>query len=198
VIRCSLILKGGAFVANLMEKSAGAGLLPVTIGAFVLSEPEMVQITSIMPFYGQEEALSAVLTDAYGAAFPKPNRTTGRNGTRMVWSGRGQAFLIGAAPVAGLTRYAALSDQSDAWAALRLSGTGVEDVLARLTPLDLNPGVFKRGHTARSQLLHMMASFTRLKANEFEIMVMRSMAGTAVHDLQTAMKGVTARLALPI
>jgi hypothetical protein len=46
-----------------MEKSAGAGLLPVTIGAFVLSEPEMVQITSIMPFYGQEEALSAVLTD---------------------------------------------------------------------------------------------------------------------------------------
>jgi sarcosine oxidase gamma subunit len=43
-----------------------------------------------------------------------------------------------------------------------------------------------------------MASFTRLKANEFEIMVMRSMAGTAVHDLQTAMKGVTARLALPI
>ena len=46
-----------------------------------------------------------------------------------VWTGRGQAFLIGAEPPDGLAGIAALTDQSDAWVVLRLAGPALEDVL---------------------------------------------------------------------
>ena len=79
---------------------------------------------------------------------------------------------------------------------LRLEGAGVEEVLARLTPLDLNPGMFKRGHAARSLLGHMNMVIARVGAEAFEIMVFRSMTKTAVHELEEAMKSIAARAAL--
>ena len=86
-----------------------------------------------------------------------------------------------------------MTDQSDGWAVMRLEGAGARDVLARLCPLDLRAPVFKRGHTARSLLGHMNASITRVGVNAFEIMVFRSMANTAVHELNEAMKSVAAQ-----
>jgi heterotetrameric sarcosine oxidase gamma subunit len=74
-----------------------------------------------------------------------------------------------------------------------LKGAGAVDVLARLVPLDLREGHFKRGHTARSQVMHMQASVTRLASDEFMIMVFRSMAGTLVHDMKQAMAAVASR-----
>jgi len=104
--------------------------------------------------------------------------------------------VVGKAVDASVARHAALTDQSDAWAVFSLQGHGVEDVLARLTPLDLNRAVFKRGHAARSLLGHMSAVILRTGENTFEIMVFRSMARTAVHELETAMRAVAARDAL--
>jgi len=37
----------------------------------------------------------------------------------------------------------AVVDQSDGWAALRVTGAGAVDVLARLVPVDLRPQVFR-------------------------------------------------------
>ena len=39
---------------------------------------------------------------------------------------------------------AAVTDQSDAWAGLRLAGDAAREVLARLVPLDLGPGLSRR------------------------------------------------------
>ena len=103
-------------------------------------------------------------------------------------------MLIGPEPDASLGEYAALTDQSDGWAVVRLEGKGAGDVLARLVPLDLRPASFKRGHSARTDLAHMMASLTKVGENAFQIMVFRSMARTLVHDLKTAMEGVAARV----
>ena len=94
---------------------------------------------------------------------------------------------------AELVAEGALTDQSDAWAVLRLSGAASEDVLARLVPVDLRGSKFKRGHTARSQLQHMMVSVTRTGTTAFDIMVMRSFAATADHELSVAMKFVASR-----
>ena len=88
---------------------------------------------------------------------------------------------------------AALTDQSDGWAVIRLTGAGCEAVLARLVAVDLRPGHFRRGHTLRTLLFHAPASLTRIGAHGFEIMVFRSMAASAVHELGVAMKSVAAR-----
>ena len=183
-------------MVKLVEKTPADGLLPIEINGLKLSEAVPDAITAIMPYDGQESAASDLLNATAGMAFPGPNRSTGGQGARAVWTGRGQAMVLGGPVDSSLARHAALSDQSDAWAVLRLEGQGVEDVLARLTPLDLNPGVFKRGHAARSLLGHMTAVYVKTASDAFEIMVFRSMARSAVHELETVMKGVAARAAL--
>lgn len=180
-------------MADLIAKSPCAGLLPVSHGAVTLSELDMTTLTSLAPFKGQEEALSAALKAAHGMEFPAINRATGKEGARAVWFGQGQAMLIGPAPDAALGKHAAVTDQSDAWALVRLEGEGSEDVLARLVPVDMRRVAFKRGHTARTQLQHMMVSVTRTGDNAFLILAFRSMAKTLVHDLETAMRGVAGR-----
>ena len=84
-------------------------------------------------------------------------------------------------------------DQSDSWAVVRLQGDLAAEVLSRLTPLDLRPSVFKRGHTARSSLQHMNVSISCVGAQAFEIMAFRSMAQTLVDDLKTAMLSMAAQ-----
>ncbi|GAA6199174.1 sarcosine oxidase subunit gamma [Aquicoccus sp. SU-CL01552] len=180
-------------MAELVAKSPCAGLLPLEIGAVKLTEEDLGAVTALLPYKGREKSLSQALQAAHGMAFPAPNRATGKAGARAVWMGREQAFLMGPAADPGLAEHAALSDQSDAWAAVRLEGAGAEEVLARLVPVDLRGAVFTRGHTARSQVAHMPGSVTRVGERAFLILVFRSMAVTLVHDLKTAMEAVAAR-----
>ena len=177
-------------MAKLIAKSPCAWLLPKTIGAVDLTEVEPSHITLIAPLKGQTKAVSEALKSALGLACPAPNRTSG-TGARAVWCAMGQALLIGA-PCPVLTG-AACVDQTDSWAIVRIDGVDAAAVLARLTPIDLRPSQFKRGHTARTLIGHMTGSITRLGANSFEVMVMRSMADTLVHELEQAAKNIAAR-----
>ncbi len=191
-------------MADLIETSASAGLLPVTIGNVTLQDVAPGAIASVAPLSGAEKSTSAALKKHCGAAFPAAGRVAGgAGGLRAIWSGRGQALVMAEAPgdLAGelailLKGKAAVTDQSDAWTTLALQGRDVRRVLARLTPLDLRPATFGRGQTARSTLVHMMAVITCTAADRFEIMVMRSMTQSAVHDITRAMQGLAARAAL--
>src|SRR6056297_542445 len=122
-----------------------------------------------------------------------PERMTGRKGARAMWFGREMALLIGPEPDPGLAAHAALVDQSDAWAVLVLEGSGAVDVLARLCPLDLRDQVFKRGHVARTKVAPMAGAIARMGDENWRIMVFRSMAGTLIHEVETAMRRVAAR-----
>jgi sarcosine oxidase subunit gamma len=180
-------------VAELIAKTPCEGVLPLNIGALSLTEAKPGAMTSVAPFNGQAEALDKALQAAYGCGFPAPNQSLARGKVRIRWFGRGLALLSGAEPAAELAGLAALTDQSDAWAVVRLEGPGAGDVLARLVPVDLRPAAFPEGATVRSELAHMAASVTRTGAAAFEIMVFRSMAATLVHDLKSAMEAVVAR-----
>ncbi|MFU8882792.1 MAG: sarcosine oxidase subunit gamma [Rhodobacterales bacterium] len=184
---------------TLAAVSPCAGLLPLQIGALTLSEVDPGHLTALAPYHGKAEALGTALKAAHGMALPAANRmtskdgTTGKDGAFALWFGRAHILLMGPAPDPALAEHAALTDISDAWAVVRLDGAGAADVLARLTPIDLRPGQFKPGHTARTELMHMHAAITRLADTTFQIMVFRSMARTLAHDLGAAMQGVAAR-----
>ncbi len=179
-------------MGELKTVTACAGLLPLTMGKATLAETDAGHLTSLSPFGDGSEFLTA-LEKAHGIAMPKPNRSTGKDGARCIWFGRGEILLIGPAPDATLAKHAAVVDLSDAYACVELSGAAAVDVLARLVPVDLRASAFKRGHTLRSQLMHMSASITRTGADKFQIMVFRSMAHTLVHDLKQAMAAVASR-----
>ncbi len=180
-------------MVKLSANTPCAGLLPIAAGTCKLSEVVPVSMALLSPYKDKEKQLGEALKAAHGMAFPAPNRSTGKAGARCVWFGHGQGMLTGPAPDKSLARYAAVVDQSDGWAVVRLEGGGAVDVLARLTSLDLRDSQFKRGQTARSELHHMMVSITRVGNHAFEIMAFRSMAKTLVHDLHGAMVSVAAQ-----
>ena len=178
---------------KLVAKSPCEGLLPLSVGAVTLSEEDPGPIHSVSPFKGKRKIVSDALKAAHGMVYPSVNRATGKAGARAVWFGTAHAMLMGPIPDAALSQNAAIVDQSDTWVVVRIKGDGVEDVLARLVPVDLRGKQFKRGQTARTLLLHLTASITRVGENAFQIMVFRSMAETLVHDLKRAMEGVALR-----
>jgi sarcosine oxidase subunit gamma len=180
-------------VPELIAKSALEGQEPLHLGAVTLAEAVVGPITSVAVFPGAAKAVAKGMK-GLGLTFPAPNTFVDKKGVRLIWTGRDQAFLIGVEPPA--LEGAAVTDQSDGWAVLVVSGVGAVDVLARLVPLDMRLPAFPVGRAVRSGLNHMNAVILRTGDYAFEVMVFRSMARTAWHEIEAAMQAVAARQAL--
>ncbi|MDJ1007966.1 MAG: sarcosine oxidase subunit gamma family protein [Paracoccaceae bacterium] len=178
-------------MARLIAKGPFDGVLPLEEGAVRVSAVDPGPITFVRPLHGQDEAVSAALEKATGAALPAPGTVATGRSARALWCGPGAALVLGAA-VEDLPG-AAIVDQSDGWAVARVEGADASAVLARLTPLDLRPAGFGAGQTARTLLGHMTAQITPVGENAFEVMVFRSMAESFVHELRRAMGFVAGR-----
>lgn len=179
-----LELKALPAFGSAYEKSAGTATL--------IGIAETGALTSLAPYKGKTDALSAVLKSKHGISFPMANRAETTGGGRILWFGHNMALLMGPVPDAALSEHAALTDQSDAWTCLQLSGAGAEAVLARLAPVDLRLVNFPVGATARTLLEHVNASVTREAEDCFLILVFRSMTGTVIHEIERAMENVAA------
>lgn len=162
-------------------------------GGVVLTEAQIDQAFSVAPFRGKTAAVDAALRKACGLGFPPPNTALAAGAVRAVWSGRGRAIVIGTALPAAIHRIAAVTAQGDGIAALRVEGEAAVDVLARLVPVDLRPARFPPGTTVRTFVGHMAAQVTCLGPDLFEIMVMRSMGHTLVHEIRATAAMVAAR-----
>lgn len=180
-------------MANLTAKSAFNDLLPINAGSVTLSEVTYQAITWVAPFKGKTDVVSKALIKQIGAAFPEPNRITGPD-AQMAWTGSGQAMVLG--PDLKPLKGAAMSDQTGAWASCAIEGTNAAAVLARLVPIDLRDDALKVGHCARTLLGHMNCVLMRVGTHRYEIMVFRSMAATAAHEIERAMGMVAARAKL--
>ncbi len=167
----------------------------LTLGSATLAELPLAPITSIAVFPSGAKAVDKGLK-TLGLTMPAPNSVLEKDGVRIVWTGRDQAFLIGVAPPA--MEGAALTDQSDGWSVLSLTGASAVDVLSRHLPTDLRLGAFPVGQVLRTQLNHMNAVVLRLDEAAFQIMVFRSMARTAWHEMEDAMHMVAARSGVKI
>lgn len=179
---------------ELIAKTALAGRAPVTRGETTLSEVDLGQIGSIALFPGQEKAANKALKP-FGFTFPAPNSWVASADAMLVWTGRAQAFLIGAA-LPDLAGIAAVTDQSGGWTALRVTGPAGPDALMRYVPLDLRLVAFPAGRAVRAPLYHMQAVLWRDDADSLTVLVFRSMARTAWHEIDEALKTLAARALL--
>ena len=179
-------------MADLQATEAVSGL-PVTEGTVTLSLMDPSPVTSVAPYPGADtnSALAPL-----GVRFPAPGEVSEHGGARLAWAGREMAFLMGAPAPDGLAARAALTDQSDGWVWVHLSGADARDVLARLMPLDVRDTGLPVGGVARSLLGHMQAMILRPAPDAYEIAVFRAMAGTLAHEVTEAMRSVAARAAL--
>jgi heterotetrameric sarcosine oxidase gamma subunit len=177
-----MMKRGASFVAELIAKSALSGR-SLTLGGTTLAEVDLGPITSVACFPGKLAAVRAAL-----GGFPAP----GSHGDGLCWTGPEQAFLIGR-PAPDLAGLAATTDQTGGWTALRLSGPLAADALMRLVPLDLRR--FGAGQAARAPLGHMQMVLMG-QGDGFVLLVFRSMARTAWHEIEAALKMLAARQAM--
>jgi len=132
--------------------------------------------------------LARAVQGRLGIVLPEMPRAAQAAAHDLVWAGPGQWLLRtasrdGFAGLLGeLSAHAAVSDQSDARAAVRLSGPRVRDVLAKGVMLDLHPTAFAVGDAALTSVAYVGVHLWRLAdgpdGSVFEIMVARSMAGS--------------------
>lgn len=177
---------------DLIAKSALAGHASLTRADTTLAEGTAGPITSIAPYPGRKPQVGALLAPL-GLSFPEPNTVVAHGAARLLWTGREMAFLIGADAPPTLADHAALTDQTDGWAILTLTGPMAEAALMRPVPLDLRLPAFPMGRTTRAPLNHMQAILTRTAPEAFEVMVFRSMARTAWAELAEALEVLEAR-----
>ncbi len=203
-------------MADLAAVSVFETLLPIERGGLRLTDVAPRRITRISPRRGREAAVETALKKAFSVSLPGPGQAFASGAVRLWWHDEGGVLLIGpdAPPLAAADAIAV--DVSDAWGLIRLAGPAgnredggngrgngseyrdgaraVQAVLSRLAPLDLRPHAFAPGHTARSLLHNIPAQFTRCADGAFEILVPRSMAGSAVAALSDAIGRWLARM----
>lgn len=151
-------------------------------------------ITSIAPFVGQLEAVNAVLK-LHRIKLPKVGDVSQGKNLSILWAGHDQWLALGAPDMffENLQGIAALTDQSDAWMTLHLSGDDAASIMARLTPVDLSG--LSVGECARSEYAH-MPSILLPVPDGYKIMVSRSFAQTAIDKTVEAMRRLAAQRAL--
>ncbi len=178
-------------MADLTATPATAGRdLPIRTGETVLSALPPGPRWSLAPFRGR----TATVAEALGG-LPAPGAVRHLpEGGRVIWAGLDLWLVEGPRPT---TADAAVTDQTDAWAGLRLEGAGARATLARLLPIDLDPKVLPDDRALRS-VLHHTPCLLVTAAGGFDLMVPRSYTRTTVHHLTTAMSSVAAAEALRV
>lgn len=80
-----------------------------------------------------------------------------------------------------------LTDQSDGWACLRLSGPDCRAILERLVMVDITPGAFPPGSALARTMIHHMGAIVLAEANgDFLLLSASSSAGLFWHAIEEA------------
>jgi heterotetrameric sarcosine oxidase gamma subunit len=135
--------------------------------------------------------------DALGAVVPtSPARIAGGEGISLIGTGAGTwlAYRDGPPPFweeelrERLEGLASVSDQSSAYAIVRISGLRARTILQRGAPIDLDPIVFRTGAAATTVISHIGAIIWQVDEQPtYEVATFRSYADSFRHWLdQTA------------
>jgi sarcosine oxidase subunit gamma len=117
----------------------------------VIAERPDLAVAQLAVFHGKTDEVAAAIREIAGIELPNGPKRATANGLSLIGIGPGQYLAVAEgdlakellARIAGaLVGLAAVVDQSDAKAILRLSGPHARDVLAKGCSVDLHPRVF--------------------------------------------------------
>ncbi len=187
---------------RLVALSPLAGFSLEAEGAQCREEPGYA-IASVTASRGSGKKLSTAMTSAFGVALPDPGKAVAigdgkgkHKGDMMVSSARDQVFICRhQSPEAHLAQVtkacghvASITDQSDAWARISLTGPACPMIMERLCSVDTRLAVFPPGSVARTQIEHMGVIIIRQNASaamkhHFVLLTPRSSAHDLAHAL---------------
>jgi len=185
-------LKAGSPFAELLH--------PVGIGSGVtVSDRDGMGLASVMALKGQRALVAERLMTSYGFIAPKgPGRSAagevaivGIGPDRWLATKSGAANALAEDLARLLDGIAAVTDQSDGYAVLRLQGPALRQVLAKGVAIDLHPEAFPVNGAAVTAIAHIGVTLWRLDdaadgSPVFEIALFRSMASSFMHWLESS------------
>jgi sarcosine oxidase subunit gamma len=154
-----------------------------------------LQMATVICYKGKRAELSAKLMDKYRLLLPDGPRRAA-NGTAALLGLGPRTFLFQREAgsflepelALALGDTAAITDQSDGYAVLRLSGPGVRAVLEKCVSIDLHERVFSPGSVASTSCAHLGVILWRLDDEAglavFEMAVFRSFARSLWHFIE--------------
>jgi methylglutamate dehydrogenase subunit D len=187
-------------IGALAPRSAFAGVrLPADSETVVAVDRSGIELTAVLAHRQHLAELTRRVRARYALELPhRPRRVasgalaflgTGPGSWLAIREAGGDALLPSlAAVVSGL---ASVSDQSDAWGVLRLTGPRLHEALIKLVPIDLDAQVFTCGCVASTVAAATIAvTLWRLEDAygwpSFECAVPRSLAASFAHALREA------------
>ena len=177
------------------------GLLPVSAtGCGVIAiDRDGLGLATVLVRKGRAGALSQRVRELFGIELPQGPRHvaggdhafagTGPGAWLAIRESGGNAFASSLQDA--LHDLASVSDQSDGYAVLRLTGPKLRDTLAKIVPIDVHPRGFTPGDVASTVVSHMGVTLWRLQDSGdgspvFELAVFRSLAVSLWHALSEA------------
>ncbi len=133
-------------------------------------------IFSVLAHRGQEVAVRDTL-----ASVPAVDVRDCAPGEWLVVSTRSAATVVENA-LAGIAG-AAIVDQSDGRALLRISGPSVRRILAKCTAVDLHADVFGLDQSTNAMCCHVAVNLARTGSDAFEIVAPRSFCGSLFEEI---------------
>ena len=174
--------------------SAAFDALPTTSSegdGVVVQDRDGLGLATVLLRRGQSAAFTQRVRERFGIELESGARRSASGGTAFLAIGPGawlatseggvNVFAAGLAEAVGES--ASVSDQSDGYAVLRVSGHGVREALCKLAPIDLHPRAFKVNDVAVTVAAHIGTTWWRLEdagngSAVFELAVYRSLAGS--------------------
>ena len=149
-------------------------------GSVIVELTSQRSIVSISTYQNCLERLQSEL----GVVLPPAGQSLSRDGVTFLWSGAASWLAIAGSDEVGFearlaersTGLAAVTDQSDGRAILRVQGAAARNALAKLVPIDLHPSVFTVGATALTLAGHIAVQIWRVQEDTYELACFRSFA----------------------
>ena len=165
---------------SLTAQSPLGGYEMITNGASLI-EVAGLSMVSVAPLAGSQAAFQTAMTKLFKTGTsdsPEPSATmaldrSGKQCCILMPSAQNQWFLCfdddGTNPIdaakallgKSLSKQMAMTDQSDSWVILALSGSQSRQTLARICPIDCSASAMPIGTTARTSMKHLGAIITR-------------------------------------
>ena len=170
--------------------------LRTTSVGVVARERESLGIATVLVRQGRADALAQRVRERFQIELPQQPRRRAAGDVALIGTGPGawlatheresNDFMLALSE--GLGDLAALADQTDGYAVLRLSGPNVRDSLVKFVPVDLHPCAFAVDDAVSTIAAHVGITLWRLQDEDagaavFELAVFRSLATNLWHAL---------------
>jgi methylglutamate dehydrogenase subunit D len=158
----------------------------------IVTDRSGIALASVQARRGQAQALRARVREAFGIDLPNSPGTATSGPTTFVGAGPETWWAMGdlGALRQALGNLAAVVDQSDAYAIVRVTGPSVRGALAKLVLIDLHPDAFRPGDAASTVAAHAGLTLWRVEDSQdgavFELACYRSFAVDMWHAFVSA------------